>query len=155
MGRKKKADQDLIDLMLGVGINNEPTVPEPTKSRLSQEVADEIVAAVNASMVIPHPTADDQPKCIACKSAVALHMAIPTNLVEGKRYNLDYCNPCMLVAEEDGVIFIDNPASCGCPETRFKNCLDCKSCFTKKIAKDRTGAMCNKGCGVDLGIGDL
>ena len=62
-----------------------------------------------------------------------------------KRYNLDYCNPCMLVAEADGVFFIDNPASCGCPATRFKACLDCKSCYTKKRANDRTGAMCNKG----------
>jgi hypothetical protein len=154
-GRKKlseKTNKDLIALMLGVGID-EPSPPEPTKTRLSKEAADECIAAVNASMVIPHPTADDQPKCIACKSAVALHMAIPTNLIKGKRYNLDYCNPCMLVAEAGGVIFIDNPASCGCPATRFRTCLDYKSCHTKKITKDRTGAMCNKGCGVDLGIG--
>ena len=59
----------------------------------------------------------------------------------------------MLVAEADGVIFIENPASGGCPDTRFRNYLDCKSCHTKKQAIFRTGAMCNKGCGVDLGIG--
>ncbi len=154
-GRKKltkKENEDLIALMLGVGIDA-PTIPEPTKTRLSKEAADECIGAVNATLVIPHPTADDQPKCVACKTAVALHMAKPTNLIEGKRYKLNYCNACMLVSEKDGVIFIDNPASCGCPETRFKSCLDCKSCHTKKRAKDRTGALCNKGCGVDLGIG--
>ena len=59
----------------------------------------------------------------------------------------------MLVAEADGVIFIGNPASCGCPATRFRDCLDCKSCYTIKTAIYRTGAMCNRGCGVDLGIG--
>ncbi len=154
-GRKKptkKENEDLIALMLGVGIDA-PTIPEPTKTRLSKEAVDECIAAVNATLVIPHPTADDQPKCVACKTAVALHMVMPTNLVEGKRYELDYCNTCMLVAEADGVIFIDNPASCGCPATRFRTCLDCKSCHTKKMAKDRIGSMCNKGCGVDLGIG--
>jgi hypothetical protein len=70
-----------------------------------------------------------------------------------KRYELDYCNTRMLVAEADGVIFINNPVSCGCPATGYWSCLDCKSFHTKKMAKDRTDAMCNKGCGVDLGIG--
>ena len=154
-GRKKlskKENNDLIDLMLGVGIDT-PTVPEPTKTRLSKEAVEECIAAVNATTVIPHPTADDQPKCVACKTAVALHMEVPTNLIKGKRYELDYCNACMLVTEVNGKIFIDNPASCGCPATRFRTCLDCKFCYTKKKAKDRTGAMCNRGCGVDLGIG--
>ena len=79
---------------------------------------------------------------------------MPTNLVEGKRYELAYCNTCMLVAEADSMVFIDNPAICRCPATRYWNCLDCKSCYTKKKANDRTGALCNKGCGVDLGIGE-
>ena len=100
-----------------------------------------------------HPTADDQPKYVMCKTAVALHMAAPVAIISGKKYSLDYCNTCMLVAEEDGLVFIDNPAICGCPATRFGGCLDCKLCHTKKKAKDRTGALCNKGCGVDLGIG--
>ena len=110
------------------------------------------IAAVNATLVIPHPTADDQPKCVACKTAVALHMLMPTNLVEGKRYELDYCNTCILVAEVKGVICIDNPASCGCPAEQFQGLLDCKSCYSKKRVIDRTGATCSK-CGVDLGIG--
>jgi hypothetical protein len=153
----KKENDDLISLMLGEGIDA-PTIPEPTKTRLSKEAVDECIAAVNATLVIPHPTADDQPKCVACKTAVALHMVMPTNHVEGKKYILDYCNTCMLVAEENGVVFIDNPAICGCPVTRYGTKLDCKSCYTKKKAKDRTGALCNKGlgvgCGVDLGIGE-
>ena len=148
----KKENDDLISLMLGEGIEA-PTIPEPTKTRLSKEAVDECIAAVNATLVIPHPTADDQPKCVACKTAVAIHMVMPTNHVGGKKYILDYCNTCMLVAEEDGLVFIDNPAICGCPATRFGGCLDCKLCHTKKKAKDRTGALCNKGCGVDLGIG--
>ena len=155
-GRKmltKKENEDLIALMLGVGIDA-PTIPEPTKTRLSKEAVDDCIAAVNATLVIPHPTADDQPKCVACKTAVALHMVMPTNHVEGKKYILDYCNTCMLVAEEDGVVFIDNPAICGCPATRYRSCLDCESCYTKKKAKDRTGDVCHKGCGVDLGIGE-
>ena len=139
--------------MLGEGIDA-PTITEPTKTRLSKEAVDECIAAVNATLVIPHPTADDQPKCVACKTAVALHMVMPTNHVEGKKYILDYCNTCMLVAEENGVVFIDNPAICGCPATRYRTVLDCKSCYFKKKAKDRTGALCNKGCGVDLGIGE-
>ena len=149
----KKENDDLISLMLGEGIDA-PTITEPTKTRLSKEAVDECIAGVNATLVIPHPTADDQPKCVACKTAVALHMVMPTNLVEGKRYELAYCNTCMLVAEADSMVFIDNPAICGCPATRYWNCLDCKSCYTKKKANDRTGALCNKGCGVDLGIGE-
>ena len=117
--------------MLGEGIDA-PTIMEPTKTRLSKEAVDECIAGVNATLVIPHPTADDQPKCVACKTAVALHMVMPTNLVEGKRYELAYCNTCMLVAEADSMVFIDNPAICGCPATRYWNCLDCKSCYTKK-----------------------
>jgi hypothetical protein len=155
-GRKmltKKENEDLIALMLGVGIDA-PTIPEPTKTRLSKEAVDDCIAAVNATLVIPHPTADDQPKCVACKTAVALHMVMPTNHVEGKKYILDYCNTCMLLAEENSVVFIDQPAICGCPATRYKYLLDCKSCYTKKKAKDRTGDVCHKGCGVDLGIGE-
>jgi hypothetical protein len=59
-----------------------------------------------------HTTVDDQPKCVACKIVVALHILMPKNLVEGKRYELDFCNVCMLVAEAEGKIFIDNQASC-------------------------------------------
>jgi hypothetical protein len=138
--------------MLGIGINAS-YAPEPLKTRLNKEAVDKCIATINATLVIPHPTVDDQPKCIACKYPVALQMVMPTNLVEDKRHELDYCNTCMLVTEADGVIFIDNPASCGCMATRLRDYLDCKSCYTKKMAKDRTGAMCNKGCGVDLGIG--
>ncbi len=46
-------------------------------------------AAINATLVIPHPTANDQLKCIACKTTVAQYMAMPKNLIEGKRYDLD------------------------------------------------------------------
>ena len=46
-------------------------------------------AAINATLVIPHPTANDQPKCIACKTTVTQYMAMPKNLIEGKRYDLD------------------------------------------------------------------
>ena len=60
---------------------------------------------------------------------------------------------CMLVAEAEGEIFFNNPARCVCPALRNATALDCESCFSKKRAKDRTGAMCNKGCGVDIGIG--
>ncbi len=87
-------------LIVGIGA---PSAPEPTESRLSKEAVDECIAAVNATLVIQHPTADDQPKCVACKTAVALHMVMPTNLAEGKRYELNYCNTCMLVAEVKGV----------------------------------------------------
>jgi hypothetical protein len=137
--------------MLGVGIDA-PSAPEPTKTSLSKVAVDECIAAVNATLVIPYPTADDQPKCVTCKTIVALHMVMPTNLVEGKRYELDYCNTCMLVVEVKGVIFIDNPASCICPAERLRGYLNCKSCYTKKRVIDRTGATCSK-CSVDLGIG--
>jgi hypothetical protein len=80
-------------------------------------------------------------------------MMMPTKIVSSKKYDLNYCNTCMLAAEADGVLFIENPASCGCPDTRYRDCLDCKSCYIKNLAKVRTGAVCNKGCGVDLGIG--
>ena len=128
-GRKKpskKENDDLIALMLGVGIDA-PSAPEPTKSRFIKEAVDECITAVNVTLVTPHCTADDQPQCITCKTTVALHMVMPTNLVEGERYELDYCNTCMLVAEVKGVIFIDNTASCGCPAVRYKNAFDCKS----------------------------
>jgi hypothetical protein len=122
---------------------------------LSKDAVDECIATVNmGTLVIPHPTADDQPKCIACKTGVSLHMVMPKNLVEGNRYELDFCNRLhVLVAEAEGEIFIDNPVSCVCPALRYATALDCESCFSKKRAKDRTGAMCNKGCGVDIGIG--
>ena len=84
---------------------------------------------------------------------VALHMEMLTNLVKDKRYELDYCNTCMLVAEADGVIFIGNSASCGCPATRFRDCFDFKLCYAIKTAFYRTGAMCNRVCGVNLGSG--
>ena len=148
----KKENDDLVALMLDVGIGA-PSASEPTESRLSKKAVDECIATINATLVIQHPTVDNQPKCIACKTAVAQHMVMSTNLAEGKRYKLDYCNTCMLVAEVKGVVFIVNPASCGCPAARFRDRLDCKSCYTKKRANDRTGAMCNKGCGVDLRIG--
>ena len=114
---------------------------------LSKDAVDECIATVNmGTLVIPHPTADDQPKCIACKTGVSLHMVMPKNLVEGNRYELDFCNRLhVLVAEAEGEIFIDNPASCVCPALRYATALDCESCFSKKRAKDRTGAMCNRG----------
>jgi hypothetical protein len=56
----------------------------------------------------------------------------------------------MIVAEAEGVIFIDNPASWGCPAVQYATGLDCKSCYSKKRAKHRTGAMCNKGIGPHL-----
>jgi hypothetical protein len=59
---------------------------------LSKDAVDECIATVNGTLVIPHPTADDQPKYIACKTGVSLHMAMPKNLVEGNRYELDFCN---------------------------------------------------------------
>ena len=62
-----------------------------TVQKMKQAV-DECIAAVNATQVIPHPTVDDNPKCVACKTAVALHMEMPTNLIKDKRYELDYCN---------------------------------------------------------------
>ncbi len=89
---------------------------------------DECIAIVNGTLVIPHPAADDQPKCVACKTAVSLHMVMPKNLVEGKRYELDFCNACMLVTEVEGEIFIDNPASCGCPAVRYATALDRELC---------------------------
>ena len=76
---------------------------------------DVCITTVNGTLVTLHPTVDDQPKCVACKTVVSLHMVMPKNLVEGKRYELDFCSACMLVAEAEGEIFIDNPASCGCP----------------------------------------
>ena len=149
--RSKKENDDLIALMLDVGIDT-PFSPELTKTCLSKEAVDKCIAAVYATLVIPHPTADDQPKCVACKTVVALHMMMPKNLAKEKIHELDICNTCMLVAEAEGVIFIDNPASCGCLAARHGNCLDCSSCYIKKLVKERTGATCNK-CGVDLGIG--
>ena len=70
-----------------------------------------------------------------------------------KNHGIPLCSsPPHLPYEIKDVIFIDNPASCGCPAVRFRDYLDCKSCHTKKMAIDRTGDVCNKGCGVDLGI---
>ena len=135
--------------MLGIG-TDAPSAPEPTKTRHSKEAVDECIVAVNATLFIPHPTADDQPKRVACKSAAALHMVMPANLVEDKRHELDYCNTCMLVAEADGVIFIDNPASCGCLATQFREYLDCKSCYTKKRQKIGPEQCATRGVGQHL-----
>ena len=55
----------------------------------SKDAVDECITTVNGTYVIPHPTVDDQPKCIMCKTTVSLHMVMPKNLVEGKRYELD------------------------------------------------------------------
>ena len=72
------------------------TLAAMKKKKPSKKENDDLIAlciaAVNATLVIPHPTADDQPKCVACKTAVALQMEMPTNLVKDKRYELDYCN---------------------------------------------------------------
>jgi hypothetical protein len=95
---------------------------------LSKDAVDECIATVNETLVIPHSTADDQLKCVACKTEVSLHMVMSKNLVEGKRYELDICNTCKLVAEAEGEIYIDNPASCGCPAVRYATALDCESC---------------------------
>jgi hypothetical protein len=57
----KQENDDLIILMVGVGIDA-PSAPEPTKTRLSKEAVDKCIAAVNATLVILHPIADDQPK---------------------------------------------------------------------------------------------
>jgi hypothetical protein len=123
----KEANDALITTMMGISINT-PS-PPGVKSQLSKEAADECVAAVNAAIVILHPTADDQPKCIICTKAVAsMHMATPSTVVEGKRYVLNYCTPCMLEAEERGVEFIVDPASCGCAASRFIRLLDCELC---------------------------
>ena len=130
----KKENDDLIALMLDVGIDM-PFSPELTKTRLSKEAVDKCIAAVYATLVIPHPTADDQLKCVACKTMVALHMMMPKNLATEKIHELDICNTCMLVAEAEGVIFIDNPASCRCLAARHGNCLDCSSCYIKKTGK--------------------
>ena len=100
---------------------------------------DECIPTVNWTWVIPHPTADDQPKCVTCKTAVSLHMVMPTNLVDGKSYELDFCNACMLVAEAEGEIFIDNPVSCGYLAVRYVTALDCESCKSKKRAKHSKG----------------
>jgi hypothetical protein len=148
--RDKKTNDELIAQMMGNG--NNATSSQPTKTRLSKEAEDECVAAVNITMVIPHPTADDHPKCIVCKTAVAQHMLVPNKIVMDKRYEMDFCNACMLVAEAKGKIFLDHPASCGCPADRYSHYLDCKSCYIKRRVKYRTGAVCNH-CGDDLGIG--
>ena len=129
----------------GVGISATKKKTEPKKLQLSKEAADECVNAVNATTMIMHPTADDQRKCIVCKTAVGLHMVMPKNLVKEKREELDYCNNCILVTEANGVIFIDNPASWGCPAVRYRDYLDSKSCYTKKLAINRTGDVCNRG----------
>jgi hypothetical protein len=49
----KKEKDHLIALMLGVGVDM-PSAPEPMKTRLSKEAVDECIAAVNATLVIPH-----------------------------------------------------------------------------------------------------
>jgi len=97
-------------------------------SRICDNLLSSLFILFNGTYVIPHPSADDQPKCIACKTTVSLHMVMPKNLAEGKRYELDYCNACMHVAEAEGEIFIDNPARCGCPAVRYATELDCESC---------------------------
>jgi hypothetical protein len=129
--RSAEENEKLIALMCGIGINA-TNKPEPKKLQLSKEAAEECVNAVNGTTMIPHPTVDDQRKCIFCRPAVALHMVMPNNLDKEKRYELNYCNSCMLVVEEKGVIFIDNLASCGCPAVRYRGVLDCKSCYRKK-----------------------
>jgi hypothetical protein len=98
---------------------------------LSKDAVDECIATVNGTLlVIPHPTADDQPKCVAWKLE---DRGFPTHGDAkesrwGKRYELDFCNACMLVAEVEGEIFIDSPASCGCPAVWYATALDCESC---------------------------
>ncbi len=57
----------------------------------------------------------------------------------------------MLDAEERGVEFIVDPASCGCLEKGYFRCPECKSCLIKKRAEQRTSATCK--CGEHLGIG--
>ena len=57
----------------------------------------------------------------------------------------------MLEAEERGVEFIVDPASCGCPEKWYIGHLDWKLCLIKKRAENRTITTCK--CGEHLGIG--
>ena len=85
-----KENDDLITSMLGVGIDA-PSAPEPTETRLGKEDVDECIYSVNVTLVIPsHPTADCQPKCVICKTAVTQHMAMPKKIVEGKDTNSTY-----------------------------------------------------------------
>ena len=137
-GKKKPSEKEnnaIIQMMLGK-IDDAPAVPEPQKTRLSKEAEKKCIATVNATVVIPHPTADDQPKCVACKTTVTLHMVVLVDITPGKKYSLDFCNPCMLVAEADGTTFVEDAAACGCPMQRFRMCLDCRDCYMKKRAED-------------------
>ena len=147
----KKENDDLISLMLGEGIDA-PTIPEPTKTRLSKEAVDECIAAVNATLVIPHPTADDQPKCVACKTAVAIHMVMPTNHVEGKNIYLTIATHACL-SQKRTVWFLSTTRRY--VDVRLHDtgiCLAASRVILKK--KQKIGPANHKGCGVDLGIGE-
>ena len=84
--RSAEENKKLIALMCGIGINA-ANKPEPKKLQLSKEAAEECVNAVNGATMIPHPTVDDQRKCIFCRTAVALHMAMLNNLDKEKGMN--------------------------------------------------------------------
>ena len=84
-----------------------------------------------------------------------LHMSVPTNAVEGKMYELNYYNACMLIVEAAGKTFIENVASCGCPTPQYNTRLNCKSCATKQAATERTGTGAKCKCSVGYGISPL
>jgi hypothetical protein len=92
--------------------------------------------------MIPHPTADDQKKCIICRKAVALYMPVPSERITGKMYDLEY--------NATGISFIEGVAACGCPEPRYGAYLDCYNCCIKKVTRKKTGAECSS-CGEPLG----
>lgn len=148
--RSAKENEELIAKMCGVGFNATKK-PEPKKPQLSKEAADNCKRAVNEAVMIAHPSADDQRKCTVCSEAVAIYMAKPVVTIHGKKYELDYCNKCMIIAEAKGTEFVHNVAACGCPVERYGKILDCKLCYITKNAEQRTCATCTK-CGVDLGI---
>ena len=60
--------------MMGVDINV-PVAPEPTKTCLSKEAADECVATINVITIISHPTANDQKNVSNAKKWLPTHVS--------------------------------------------------------------------------------
>ena len=59
---------------------------------------DECITTVNGTLVIPHPTADDQPKYVTytCKTVVSLHMVCQRILSREKDMNSTSATPACL-----------------------------------------------------------
>ena len=62
----------------------------------SKDAVDECITTVNGTLVIPHPMADDQPKCVVCKTAIPYTWWCQRILLREKNMNSTSATPACL-----------------------------------------------------------